>query len=227
MSFETKQEVLEKILSRKKPKCKHCESEMQLWEVPEISVSDGLGWGVPYLFVCFNDDCKIYKSSWEEFEEKYGHSSSCRCMNYPGTDQYEFIPVFSPQGGHGQIIDKSALDDQEKLKEDIKRGFSILADCYVVEDTVQMLKMLTDPLEPIRVRIKAAEMLGDVSDTEVIEPLRYYKYGNNKIVKAVEEAIEKIHNRCFTMECPYCAEIVKKRAKLCKHCNKEVSGGAK
>ncbi len=84
-----------------------------------------------------------------------------------------------------------------------------------------MLNMLLDPVEPPRVRLKAAEMLGDISDTEVIEPLRYHKYAP-KVAEAVETAISKIHTRCFTMECPHCAEIVKKRAKICKHCNKDL-----
>ena len=33
MAFETKEEVLEKILSQKKPLCRHCHQEMSLWEV--------------------------------------------------------------------------------------------------------------------------------------------------------------------------------------------------
>ncbi|RLC31553.1 MAG: zinc ribbon domain-containing protein, partial [Deltaproteobacteria bacterium] len=33
-----------------------------------------------------------------------------------------------------------------------------------------------------------------------------------------------IHDRHFTRECPFCAEIIKKRAKLCKHCNQDVAG---
>ncbi|MBW1822651.1 MAG: zinc ribbon domain-containing protein, partial [Deltaproteobacteria bacterium] len=28
----------------------------------------------------------------------------------------------------------------------------------------------------------------------------------------------------FTKECPFCAEIIKKKAKICKHCQKEVAG---
>jgi hypothetical protein len=40
--------------------------------------------------------------------------------------------------------------------------------------------------------------------------------------EALKEAIKKIHDRFFTRECPFCAEIIKKRAKICKHCQKEV-----
>ncbi|RPI36371.1 MAG: zinc ribbon domain-containing protein, partial [Nitrospiraceae bacterium] len=31
------------------------------------------------------------------------------------------------------------------------------------------------------------------------------------------------HKKNFTMECPYCAEIIKIRAKICKHCGKELT----
>ncbi|MBW2182013.1 MAG: zinc ribbon domain-containing protein, partial [Deltaproteobacteria bacterium] len=47
MNFETREQVLEKVISMEKPKCPHCGMEMQIWEVPPISMGDGLGWGVP------------------------------------------------------------------------------------------------------------------------------------------------------------------------------------
>jgi tRNA(Ile2) C34 agmatinyltransferase TiaS len=33
MAFETREKVLEKILEQTKPKCPHCDQEMNLWEV--------------------------------------------------------------------------------------------------------------------------------------------------------------------------------------------------
>jgi hypothetical protein len=143
-------------------------------------------------------------------------------MNYPGTDQFECIPVFGETGGKGQIIDEQVLTEQEIFKEKMKSGFSILADCYVNEDVVKMLSMLSDGSEPVRVRLKAAEMIGDVADTEAIEPLRHLKLGNEKLIQMVNEAIVKIHTKYFTRECPFCAEIIKQRANICKHCGKEV-----
>ena len=58
--FETREQVLERVLEQKKPKCPHCGEEMKLWEVPPITVGDGLGWGTPFLFLCFNDECSLY-----------------------------------------------------------------------------------------------------------------------------------------------------------------------
>jgi hypothetical protein len=224
MAFETKEEVLEKIMDIKKPHCPDCNKEMNIWEVPPLNIGDGLGWGTPYLFVCFNDDCPTYKSGWDNIEENFGHRSSYRNFCYPGSETFECIPVFSPVGASGQIIDDQVVMQQEVLKEAIKRGFSILADCYNNKDGVTVLKILTDSSEPVRVRVKAAEMLGDIGALEAIDPLRVLKFGNEILQNKVEESIKTIHNRFFTRECPFCAEIIKQRAKVCKHCSKDVAG---
>jgi hypothetical protein len=224
MAFETKEQVLEKILSQEKPKCPHCGAEMTIWEVPPFSFSDGLGWGTPYLFICFNDECPLYVQEWENLEENYAQRASVRCLNYPGTKQFECIPVFSPMGGTGQIIDEEVLAEQERIKEQTKLGFSILADAYVAKDDVTVVRMLLDATEPQRVRLKAAEMIGDIGPLEAIEPIKSTRFGNEIIQKKVDESVKKIHERFFTRECPFCAEIIKKRAKICKHCGQDVAG---
>jgi len=134
------------------------------------------------------------------------------------------MPVYSNMGGTGQIIDEQALAEQEALKEAIKRGFNILAECYVGKDGPAVLQILTDSTEPVRVRLKAAEMIGDIGELAAIEPINNLKFGNELIQEKVDEAIKKIHERYFTRECPFCAEIIKNRAKVCKHCGKEVAG---
>jgi hypothetical protein len=222
--FETKEQVLEKIISQPKPKCPHCGYEMSIWEVPPFSFGDGLGWGVPYLYLCFNDDCPLYRKGWDHIQEAYAHKASYRCMNYPGTQQFELMPVFSDMGGRGQIVDEQILAAKEALKEAIKRGFNILAECYVSKDGPQVMTILMDATEPTRVRLKAAEMIGDIGEPEAIEPLRNMKFGNELIQENVDSSIKKIHERYFTRECPFCAEIIKKRAKVCKHCGKDVAG---
>jgi hypothetical protein len=222
--FETREQVLERVLEQKRPKCPHCGEEMKLWEVPPITVGDGLGWGTPFLFLCFNDECSLYKQGWDHMKQTYAHTASYRCMNYPGTQQFELIPVFSGQGGRGQIIDDQLLMEQEIIKEAIKNGFAMLAECFVRKDGPSVLTILMDASHPNRVRQKAAEMIGDIGELEAIEPLRNAKFGNELVQKEVVAAITKIHERYFTRECPFCAEIIKKRANICKHCGKEVGG---
>ncbi len=224
MVIETKQEYLERVLEMEKPKCPHCGKEMNLWEVPPVTFSDGLGWGSPYLFLCFNDECSLYVNGWGELEENYAQKASMRCFNYPGTDQFEFMPVFSSVGGTGQIIDDQALAEQEMLNANIKKGFSILADCYVNKDGVTVMNLLSDACQPVRVRKKAAEMIGDIGVIEAVDPLRCMRAGNQILQDTIETAIGKIHQRHGTRECPFCAEIIKKRAKVCKHCKNDVAG---
>jgi hypothetical protein len=116
------------------------------------------------------------------------------------------------------------LAQEEALKESIKKGFSILASCYVDKDGPTVLRMVLDPTEPARVRLKAAEMIGDIGELDAIEPLKNLKTGNELVDEQLVKSVATIHNRFFTRECPFCAEIIKQRAKICKHCNRDVAG---
>jgi hypothetical protein len=224
MAFETKEQVLERVMAQEKPHCPHCGEEMKIWEVPPINVGDGLGWGTPYLFLCFNDECSLYKQGWDDMMENYAHNCSYRCMCYPGTEQFELMPVFSPMGGHGQVIDDQVMMEQQMLEEAIKRGFSILAGCYVSKDGESILRLLLDPTEPMRVRVKAAEMIGDIGELHAVDALRNLKVGNDILQARLEKALASIHERFYTRECPFCAEIIKKQAKICKHCGQNIAG---
>ncbi|MCF8111588.1 MAG: zinc ribbon domain-containing protein [Desulfobacteraceae bacterium] len=222
--FKTKEQVFEKIMSQEKPVCPHCGQEMKIWEIPPIAVGDGLGWDSPYMYVCFNDECPLFVEGWDNLWENYAQHASYRCIKSPHSSNFEVMPVFSSVGGQGQIIDDEVVAAQERLKEATKKGFSILAECYVSNDSVTCVQMLLDPSEPARVRMKAAEMAGDIAGLEALEVLSNRSFGNDLLQSKTDEAIAKIHERHFTRECPFCAEIIKKRAKICKHCGKDVSG---
>ncbi len=222
--FETKEQVLEKILEMEKPVCPNCHQEMDLWEVPPITFSDGLGWGSPYMYVCFNDECPMYVSGWKNMEENYAQHASYRCIKSPFDKNFMAMPVFSPIGGQGQIITEQALMEQEMLKEATKKGFNILAECYTSKDDLTVVRMLLDPHEPMRVRLKAAEMTGDLAGLEAIDLINSFKFENEILKEKATAAVTQIHERNFTRECPFCAEIIKKRAKICKHCGREVAG---
>jgi hypothetical protein len=219
MAFETKEELLEKYIKMDKPLCPDCSAEMTLWEVPQIAFGDGLGWGTPYLFVCFNDNCSSYNNGWDHLQDSMEAVASYRCILEPGRDNFEYMPVFSPMGGKGQELNDAALLDQQAKKEAAKKGFSILTDYYISKEWDEILKMLLDSQWPGKVRMKAAEMVEELAGIEGIEPLSNHKFPP-VLQKRVDEVVAKLHERLFTKECPYCAEIIKKRAKLCKHCNK-------
>ncbi len=172
MTTETKNDVLERVIEQKKPLCPHCNLEMSIWEVPPMSFSDGLGWGAPYLFVCFNDECPPFKAGWDHIYENYAYRASYRCMCEPASpDKFDFLPVFSAEGGSNQIVDENGVNSQKAIEESIKTGFSTLADCYVNKDFVKILQMMLDPSEPTRVRIKAAQMMGDLVPRTLVHRL--------------------------------------------------------
>lgn len=222
--FETREEVLERVMAQDKPLCPHCGKEMSIWESPPFAVGDGLGWDSPYLFVCFNDECPCYVEGWKNLMDNYAQQASYRCIQSPNSTNFDLMPVFSSMGGSGQIVDEQILAEENALKESIKKGFSVLAECYVSKDAVSVMRVLMDATEPARVRIKAAEMAGDLADIEAVELLTNHRFGNEKLQASVNDAVKNIHERFFTRECPFCAEIIKKRSKICKHCNKDVSG---
>ncbi|MBF0112848.1 MAG: zinc ribbon domain-containing protein [Desulfamplus sp.] len=223
MAFETKEEILQKILEMTKPNCPHCNTEMSLWEVPEINFSDGLGWGTPYMFVCFNDDCPSYNQGWDNLKENMEHYASYRCINSPGSSNFEYMPVFSPSGGKGQIIGNDEIAMRESFKEAMKQGFSLLTDFFVAGDWDEIMKVLLSPEYPPRVRLKAAQMVGDIGGSDAVEHLVNYKFPSKPLQEAVNSAVQKLHERHYTRECPYCAEIIKKRASVCRHCQRELT----
>ena len=65
-------------------------------------------------------------------------------------------------------------------------------------------------------------MLGDIGTTEVIDTMRNCKFGSKIIQTQVDASIAAIHKKYFTKECPFCTEIIKQRAQICKHCGKDV-----
>jgi hypothetical protein len=67
-------------------------------------------------------------------------------------------------------------------------------------------------------------MMGDLGELEAVEALRHLKTGNQLIDDEIVAAVKKIHKRFFTRECPFCAEVIKQRAKVCKHCRMDVAG---
>jgi NAD-dependent SIR2 family protein deacetylase len=222
MTFETKEQVLEKIMAQERPKCPDCQKKMDIWEVPPMSFGDGLGWGTPFLFVCFNEDCPAYNRGWEEIESSFGHNASYRNICYPDTGKTECMIVFSPIGGTGQITTEDTVMQQERIKEATKQGFALLAEMYTTRSWFEVLNVLMDVSQPGRVRQKAAEMVGDIGDLDALDALHNTHTGNKLIDESIAAAIKTIHGRLYTMDCPHCAEVVKQRAKICKHCGKDL-----
>lgn len=223
MSFETKEDVLLRVLTQERPACPYCSEKMSIWEVPPFPFEDGLGWGTPYLFVCFNNRCPMYEQGWDHVKRNYGRHASYRCICYPGKKTYECMAIFSQNGATGQIIEEEiATAKLQALKTGIERKLSFLEDCHTTSDWESVLKMLFNPIEQDIIRIKAADIIGDIGNLQAIETMRNKKFGNGFLSRKVEESLGKIHERFSTRECPFCSEIIKKTARVCKHCGQEL-----
>ena len=225
MAMLTRDDVYNKMVSQEKPVCPHCGKERVIWECPPVSFSDGLGWGTPYLYVCFNDDCPLYLGGWENVMEHYATVASYRCICDPMSNKMDSMVVYTRDGGKGYIIDEEVKAREEARKAAEKEGQKQLSALYEAHDVNAILKLLLADDTLSGVRLKAAEMIGEIAGLEVIEPLRSHKFKNEPTQEKVEESIGLIHKRNYTKECPFCAEIIKARAVVCKHCNKDLPKG--
>jgi len=209
------------IIEKTQPDCPHCHETLNKWATPSFNFSDGLGWGTDYLFVCFNDECNFYVGGWEQMREKYGQNLSYRYMQYPDSKDSGAIPVASGSSGKGNIMD----EESERLsqeREAARLAYITLDNCIRDKNKQGLLDLLANEAVYQKVRIRAAECIGDSFELDMIDPLRNNIFHDKVVEKKAQEAIEKIHSRNYTRECPFCAEIIKARAKICKHCQREL-----
>jgi hypothetical protein len=78
----------------KAPICPHCGKQTEKYDVYPW---DGVSWGVPFLYVCFNEECPPYVRGIKHMWEKYGQVASYRYMVYPDTGQEDTIAVVNPK----------------------------------------------------------------------------------------------------------------------------------
>ena len=222
MAILTRDDVYNKMVNEKRPVCPHCGQEMVIWECPPMTFSDGLGWGTPYLYVCFNNDCPPYLEGWKNIMDNYATFASYRCICDPMSGKMDSMVVYTRDGGQGYIIDEEVRAREEARKVAEKRGLEKLKVYYEARDAVAILRVLLAEKTLPNVRLEAARMIGEVGGLDVIEPIRNHAFEDDQVKERVEASIELIHKRNYTRECPFCAEIIKARAVVCKHCGKDL-----
>jgi hypothetical protein len=122
----------------------------------------------------------------------------------------------------GNIVDIEALKRQNSRYKSEKEAVAKLDTCVEANDLGPVLFLLTDNAANIRDRKRAASLLSEFDDLSCIEVLRNHDFSNTQLQQDINMAINKVLAKHFLRECPYCAELVKARAKLCKHCRKEL-----
>jgi hypothetical protein len=73
------------------PTCPHCNMVMEKMD------SRYLDWDSPYLWVCFNDECGLFKKGWKHMMESVGQLVSYRFMIHPQNGESGVIPAFSQE----------------------------------------------------------------------------------------------------------------------------------
>lgn len=71
------------------PICPHCKGTMEKMD------SRHLDWDSPFLWVCFNDNCTLFKKGWDHMMETVGQLVSYRFMIHPQNGEKGVIPAFS------------------------------------------------------------------------------------------------------------------------------------
>ncbi|MGV1098681.1 zinc ribbon domain-containing protein [Thiovibrio sp. JS02] len=201
--------------------CPHCGTQLSCCEAPPFHIGDGLGWGSDVLFICLNDQCSLFAKSWEEFEEHYGHSASCRYMLLPGEKTGQPMMVGSPQAFTGSIIDvESIKKTNQRYHNEVK--FTEQMDTCVADKNLQpALCLILDNCADLKVRNRACELLVELNNLDCIDPIRNHKFVHSDIEMAANIAIKQLLEKNHLKECPHCMEIIKGQAKVCKHCGKE------
>lgn len=88
--------------------CPHCHGMLSRYSVSAFNFSDGLGWGVPELLICFNDTCPIFANGWNTLYERYGVVGSQRFFRNPYDGDQGVLPAGNRDAMRGDIIEDAA-----------------------------------------------------------------------------------------------------------------------
>jgi len=202
--------------------CPHCQAKLTLCHAPPIHVGDGLGWGSEYLFICLNDECRLFVNGWKNIENNYGHVGSYRHMKLPDSDETYTMMVAGKDAFTGSIVDPDQIKKENKRYQKEKETIAKLDTCVEEKNLEPVLYLLLDDHISTVVKKKAVEKLVQLNDLDCIEPLRNHTFKDTHLEQDINMAIAAIMKSHFIRECPYCAELVKVRAAVCKHCGKEL-----
>ena len=204
------------------PNCPHCGDRLTLCHAPPIHVGDGLGWDSEYLYICLNNDCSLFVNGWKYVENQYGHVGSYRHMQIPGSKETYNMMVAGKEAFTGSVVDIEALKRQNKRFRKEQACVAALDDCVTEQNLEPVLYLLLDEAANIESRKRAADLLVPLNDLSCLEPLRNHTFKNTDLEQQVNMALTTLLKNNYLRECPFCAELIKARAKVCKHCRERL-----
>lgn len=209
-------------LAKEEHFCPHCKQKLSCCEAPPFHVGDGLGWGTDVLFICLNDECPLFAGSWKTFEEQYGRAASCRYMLCPGNTEGESMMVGGKDAFKNSELNIEDLQRQNQRYAKEKEAVAQLDTCIAEGNLAPVLYLLLDEHADLAIRKRACELMLELKNPACVDPLRNHTFRNTDLEQLVNLAINALLKAVHQQECPYCAEIIKAQAKLCKHCGKEL-----
>lgn len=202
--------------------CPHCSGDLSLCHAPSVHVGDGLGWGSEYLFICLNDLCPLFVKGWDYIANQYGHVGSYRYMEIPNSKESYTMMVVGREAFTGSIVDVEALKRQSDSYQRREEALAALETCVERKDSGPALKLATDDSVGPNDRRRALGLLAEIGDPACIDALRAHAFKDQQLQQEVDLVIARILASHFLKECPFCAELIKARATVCKHCQREL-----
>jgi hypothetical protein len=143
-------------------------------------------------------------------------------MLLPGEDTGMTIMVGGADAFTGSIIDIEAIQKQNQRHTNEKAHTENLETCVAEKNLASALCLVLDNCADLATRKRACELLVDLNNLDCIDPIRNHKFVHGDIEMQANMSIKQLLENNHRKECPYCMEIIKSQAKMCKHCSKDL-----
>lgn len=203
------------------PACPHCHNELSCCEAPPFHIGDGLGWGSEVLYICLNDECPVFVNGWKQIAEQYGHNSSYRYMQLPGSDEANVMMVGTSDAFKGSVIDLTVVEAQNERYQKEKQAVAALDTCVEQGNLAPVLALIVDEAASLSSRKRAISLLVSLNDLSCIDPIRNHHFRDLSLASDCNMAIKQLLEKNYKKECPQCMEIIKAQARTCMHCKRE------
>lgn len=202
--------------------CPHCETKLSPCEVPPFHIGDGLGWGTEVFFVCLNDECPPFVRGWEHIEEQFGHVGSYRYMHLPNEKKGEMMMVGNKMAFTGSVLDPEVILAANARHQQERAWVDEYDQSILDKNTGPALGVLVDDRANKNHRGKACDVLLKIGDISCFDTVSNLTDLNPELENKVNILMTGLLKNNFMRQCPDCAELIKIKATVCKHCKKKM-----
>ena len=142
-------------------------------------------------------------------------------MEVPNSKESYNMMVVGKEAFTGSIVDIEALKRQNVRYQRQQEALAALDTCVAEKRLEPVLTLLLDESVRIDDRKRAVALIGPLND--LLRERCASTPSGSHLEQEVNLAIGKVLANHFLKECPYCAELIKSRATVCKHCQRELS----